>query len=80
MKTTAEKKYLKELTEKVAVFIAMLDATMEEPLSFKRGKKIACLANNLDMANDSAMKFGLNYSWKKINNIKKRAGERRDDK
>jgi len=80
MKTNIEKKYLKRLTESVASFIVALDDVMKEPSSYERGKMIAKLNNFLDMQNDAAMKFGLGYSWKKINNVKKRAGERRDDK
>jgi len=72
MKTITDKQYLKELTEKVARFLAGLDILMKEPSSCERGKKIARLCNYLDMANDSAM-LNMGYGWKKINNIKKRA-------
>ena len=65
------KKYLMLLTKSVAQSLSRLDCIMKEESTFERGKKIAKLSNTLDMKNDEAMRFGLDYGWRKINNIKK---------
>ena len=64
------KKHLKYLTESVNHFLRQLDKVMWEPPAAERGKKIAELTNQLEIQNDSAMRFGLNYGWEKINKIK----------
>jgi len=66
------KKYLKDLTETVAVCLSALDHVMKGPSTVERGKTIAKISNHLDMGNDAAMHFGLGYGFKKIANIKKR--------
>lgn len=73
---TPEKRSLVELTKKVCRALAVLDVTMKLPSAIDRGKKIAEIANFLDMANDVAMHFGLGYGFKKIGNIKKAAQKR----
>ena len=65
------KKYLILLTKSVAQCLSRLDCIMREESTIERGKKIAKLSNFLEMENDSAMHFGLDYGWRKINNIKK---------
>ena len=59
------KKYLRELTDSVLVFQDYLDRIMREPQSVARGKKIALIANALDMVNDSARFFGLGVNCRK---------------
>ncbi len=71
MKANPHKKYLISLTKTVAQCLLALDAIMKEDSTVERGKKIAKIGNVLDMANDLAMYHGLNYGWRKINNIKK---------
>ena len=63
--------YLIMLTKTVAQYLTNLDRTMEEKSTEERGRKIAKLSNFLEMKNDEVMYFGLDYSWKKINKIKK---------
>lgn len=56
------RKYWKALvahTEYVSAFLALLDEEMKAPSSPERGKRIAALANKLDMANASARRFTL---------------------
>lgn len=68
-------KYLKELSHTVADFERALDKDMQTEASNGRGARIARLANNLTLANQSVMRFGLGYSWKKINRVYGRRGE-----
>ncbi len=65
------KKHLISLTKTVAQFLTAFDIIMKEKSTALRGKKLAKICNALDMSNDSAMHFGLDYGWKKIKNIKK---------
>ncbi|KKK63951.1 hypothetical protein LCGC14_2989130 [marine sediment metagenome] len=65
------RKELKDLTTSVLIFLKHLDLLMKQPSSVERGKKIATLCNNLDIANDSAMHFGLGFGFKKIGRLKK---------
>jgi hypothetical protein len=64
------KKNLKDLTKCVGDVLACIDKEMSQPSTNKRGKRIAKLANALDMANDSALHFGLGLSFKEINKVK----------
>lgn len=64
------KKDLESLTVAVVNALSHLDAIMKLPSTVERGKRIAEWSNQLEMANDYAMRFGLGYSWKKIANIK----------
>lgn len=60
--TAAERKLRKDfkaLTDKVKAFLAALDREMKQPSSPERGSRIANLANALNMANDSARRYGL---------------------
>ena len=66
------KKSLVELTTIVVRFLAAFDKIMKMPESVERGKALAKICNVLDMKNDSAMHFGLEYGFKKINNLKKK--------
>lgn len=67
---TKEKEHLKTLTLAVSGFLKIFDTTMLEKEGLERGRKLAKLANLLDLHNDTAMKYGLGYSLKKIAKIK----------
>ena len=54
----------------IALYLAEMDEIMKRPSTVHREKVIARMNNALEFENDSAMHFGLNYGWKKINNIK----------
>ena len=58
------------LTECIAKNIALFDMVMKEPTSESKGKKLATLIGRLEFANDSAMHFGLGYSFPKIKKLK----------
>jgi hypothetical protein len=58
------KKYLTNLSRYVCLALAQLDVVMAEQESRERGKKIAAICNQLEMANDSAWHFGLGKSLK----------------
>jgi hypothetical protein len=64
------KNALIQLTETIVKRIAIFDLVMKEPTSETKGKKLAALIGQLEFANDSAMHFGLNYSFPKIKKIK----------
>lgn len=70
MRAKNHKKHLIALTEAVTQYLTALDAVMKEESTFERDRKIAKLSNALDVANDVAMHFGLDYGCKKIRNIK----------
>jgi hypothetical protein len=57
-------KHLKDLTTCVEVFLARLDVEMEGPSTEERGRRIAELANRLDIANDHARYFGLGVDFR----------------
>jgi len=57
------RRHLKELTQNVAVALARIDAVMDQPESNERGEMIAAIVNDLELANDSAMRFGLGMSF-----------------
>ena len=59
------KRALAALTAAVAQCVEELDATMREPESRGRGRKIAAVSNALEMANDTARYFGLGVDWRK---------------
>lgn len=67
MKRDAEKfkKHLKDLTESVSGFLVRIDAHMKAPSTPERGRIIAKLCNELEMANDSARYFGLGVDYRK---------------
>jgi hypothetical protein len=64
------RKYLRNLTASVSIFLSDLDAEMMRLSSPERGKRIAKLTNYLDLANDIAMHYGLNMSFGSIKNRK----------
>lgn len=64
------KKHLIELTKTVIHFLDQINDEMKKPSSFERGRRIAKLCNFLDLENDGAMHFGLNYTFKKIKKLK----------
>ena len=51
-------------------YLYAIDEAMKHPESRNRGEQIAALSNYLDVQNDSAMHFGLGYSFKKIKKTK----------
>ena len=53
------RKYLKDLTKTVKICINALDDAMKRPSDENRGKLIAKVLNDLEMANDCARHFGL---------------------
>lgn len=60
---------LKRLTVLVTMFLTRLDALMQAtPIPYKQ---IAKLCNELELANDSVMRFTLKMSFKKIIDLKK---------
>jgi hypothetical protein len=65
-------KHLKDLTASVGGFLARLDIAMEGPSTESRGKRIASLASDLEMANDRARFFGLGIDYR---GDKKRKGK-----
>ena len=71
-KQSLEKKYLIELTQHLVMAIYSLDAEMKKPSTWDRGESIAKIINFTDINNQMAMRYGLNYGWKKIENIRKR--------
>jgi len=68
--TNNYKKELIKLTEIVAKTLTAIDAEMKNPSTVERGKRIAKICNQLEMTNDSVMRFGLGYGWKKISSLK----------
>jgi len=74
---TKEKQYKKELqalTSRLNNLLGYLDKEMEKKESPDRGKNLAKIANAMDYANDYAMHFGLEMTFKKIENVKKNRG------
>src|SRR4051812_1586216 len=55
--------HLRELAATVTAFLAHLDQAMEGPSTPDRGRGIAALAGQLEMANDSAKHFGLGIDF-----------------
>ena len=58
------KRALTTLTGAVRDYLESLDETMKLPDSNERGKRIAALANALNMANDRARYFGLKVDFR----------------
>lgn len=59
------RKSLTSLVTAVEQYVARLDVVMKEPSNVERGKKIAALTNELDLAKDLAKHFGLGLSLSK---------------
>ncbi|MBF0556372.1 MAG: hypothetical protein HQK96_17785 [Nitrospirae bacterium] len=68
---TKEKKYLSELTLAVSTALRELDKVMREPAGERRGREVAKISNWLNLHNDAAMHFGLDYSFAKILDVNK---------
>jgi hypothetical protein len=66
------KKHLRDLTFTVQWFSARLDDEMKKPSNVERGKRIARLLNELDMACDSASRYALGLSFRQIANQRKK--------
>lgn len=64
---------LKDLTRSFLVLLARLDVVMKQPQSPERGKAIARICNDMDVANDCAMRFGLGLNFGQIERLKKAA-------
>lgn len=63
---------LRDLTASVQWFCARMDHLMgTEHSTVARGKKIAALMNDLQMSGDAALHFGLKYSLKRVEQVKK---------
>lgn len=56
--------HLKVLTEEVRLHIAELDRLCKLPSTPDRGRALAKLANDLEMANDKARYFGLGIDYR----------------
>ena len=69
------KKYLKALAIAVTEQAAKLDGIMHQPSTDARGKEVAHVANGLNYAADSAMRFGLRMEFTAINKIKSQQAE-----
>ena len=74
MKPPPTKRALRDLTRSVAAFVARMDNEMERPNSTERGGRISQLVNELDMANDRALHFGLDMSFPAIRKLKQSIG------
>jgi hypothetical protein len=53
------RKALEELTASVWGYLSQVDLLMKQPDSHERGKKLASLSNQLELANDRARHFTL---------------------
>lgn len=60
------RQYLRGLTKAAMAFSAALDAEMKKPSDETRGKRVARLLNELDIATDATCRYALNMGWKGI--------------
>lgn len=67
-----QRTHLKALTDHVLRHLVWLDEEMRKPESPERGKRMAALANVLEIANDSARYHGLGIDFRKDNKDKER--------
>lgn len=67
------KRELIKFTKEVTLFLATIDKIYKAKECYQRGKQIAKCINFLDISNDSVMHSVLNYSFKKIAQLKKEA-------
>lgn len=58
------KQHLRDLSDAVTAHLSALDAAMKQPESAKRGRTIAKLANDLDLANDRVRYFALGVDYR----------------
>lgn len=75
-----QRTHLKALTDHVLRHLVWLDEEMRKPESPERGKRMAALANVLEIANDSARYHGLGIDFRKDNKDKDRARVMRSNK
>jgi hypothetical protein len=61
-----QQRHFKILGTQIIAFLAQIERLMLEPESRKRGEAIAVMCNALEMANDSAMRFGLGLQRKGV--------------
>lgn len=59
------KKDLRTLSDVVNAFLASLDEEMQKPYSDQRGRRIAALANGLNLQNDIVRRFTLGLGGSK---------------
>jgi hypothetical protein len=59
-----QQRHFRILGTQVIAFLAQMDRLLLEPESRKRGAAIAEMCNALELANDSAMRFGLDLQRK----------------
>lgn len=64
------KKALQGLCDNVLVAVSQLDAAMKEPDSVLRGKRIATIANWLEMRNDGVRYSHLGVDFRKDDKVK----------
>ncbi len=69
-KTSEHRKHLIGLSSAVARALVLIDKEMKKPSNENRGKRIAEITNSLEMANDIALRFGLDYGFNKITKLK----------
>lgn len=67
-----EKKYLNKLTISICCALNKFDEVMKEAESNKRGEKLAKICNFINIENDIAMHHGLDMSFRRINNRKRK--------
>jgi hypothetical protein len=72
-----QKKYLADLTESVLKYLSAFDSIMQQSSTFERGKNLAALNNWLELQNDEAMRYGLGYGFRKIDNLKRKGDDRK---
>jgi len=60
-----QRKSVVALTTSITNFIARMDLLMKQPSTVERGRAVAKLMNELDMANDHARYFALGVEWRK---------------
>lgn len=58
------KRYLRDLSAAVTAHLQALDAEMAKSESAERGKRVAKLANELDLANDRVRYFALGVDYR----------------
>lgn len=60
------KRLFKVLGQNVIAFLAHMDVVMAGPSTEERGRKIARLCSDLELANDAAMRYGLSLQRKGV--------------
>lgn len=77
-----QQRLFKALGQNVIAFLAQMDVLMLQESTVERGKKIARICSDLELANDAAMRFGLGLERKgtKLRSIPGRVSAARDSK